>query len=104
MRETERAEPGHLEGMHEGDVIVVTRVGAEREQDLDGGLTVAHFQGDGEGAGDGDLSAVGRLAHAAAGEIGHGVFVEAAGGGVLELEVGGGQGGQGEGEEGELHV
>jgi hypothetical protein len=58
VRETELAQAGDLEGMHEGDVIVITGVGAERKQDFDCGLTVAHLQGDRKGAGDGEFSTV----------------------------------------------
>jgi hypothetical protein len=43
------------------------------------------------------------LAHATAGELGHGILVETAGGRVLEEEMGGGQGGQSQGEKGGLH-
>jgi hypothetical protein len=43
------------------------------------------------------------LAHATTGELGHGILVETAGGRILEKEVGGGQGRQSQGEEGELH-
>ena len=50
MRQTERAQAVDLEGMHEGDVIVVAGIAAEGEQDLNGRLAVAHFQSEREGA------------------------------------------------------
>jgi hypothetical protein len=49
------------------------------------------------------LGAVGGLAHATAGEFGHLVLVETAGGGILKQEMGGGQGGQGQSEKRGLH-
>jgi len=105
VREAERAQPRQAEGWHEGDVEVAARVVAQAQEDLDGGLAVAHGQGDGEGAlGQRQHGAVGGLGPAAAGELGHRVLDEAAARGVVELEVGGREGHEGgEGDERELH-
>ena len=58
VRQAELAQAVDLEGLDEGDVEVIAGVAAEREQDLNRCLAVAHFQGDGERAGDGELSTV----------------------------------------------
>jgi hypothetical protein len=58
MRQTELAQAGDLEGLDEGDIVVITGVTAERKQDFDSSLAVTHLQGDREGAGDGELSTV----------------------------------------------
>lgn len=88
VRETESTEAVDLESRHESDVVIGTRVISKSNQDLDSRLGVAHFQSDGERAGNGELGAVGRLGYPTAWEVGHGIFIEAPGDGVLEMEVG----------------
>jgi hypothetical protein len=102
---TEVAEALLAEGLEQRDVEVRAGVVAEADEELDGGLVVPHKEVQGE-AGWGDFGAVqGGGILAAAGEGGEGVFVEAAGGGEFELEVGGDEGEQGEEreEDGDMH-
>lgn len=110
IRETERAEAFHAERRLHRDVEVLTGVVAQGQEDLDGCLGVAQCDGHGEGGGavlrQRDLRAIRGRREPAAWELCHFVLVDAAGLGVVELEVGGDQGGGrqgGEGEEGEMH-
>lgn len=105
MRQTELAQAIDLESRLEDDVVVTAWVATKREEDLDGCLGMMHLQCNREGSSlQGELGAVGGLAHATAGEVGHGVLVEAAGGGVHQLEMCCGHWHDGhEGKDGELH-
>jgi hypothetical protein len=48
VRQTELAQSGDLESRREDNVVVVTGVAAERQEDLDGSLSVVHLQRNGE--------------------------------------------------------
>jgi hypothetical protein len=48
VRQTELAQSGNLESGREDNVVVITRVAAERQEDLDGSLGVVHLQSNGE--------------------------------------------------------
>lgn len=90
MRKTERAQSRHAEGVDEGDVEVLARVGAQSQEHLDGGLGMAHLQGDWERAvGQRDLGALSGRRRAAAGVDGHRVDDSLAAVRVDEFEMGG---------------
>ncbi|KAH0543188.1 hypothetical protein FGG08_002449 [Glutinoglossum americanum] len=88
--DAERAVALLLEGGEQDVVEGAADVVADAKEDLDQGLVVAHGEGDGAGGGQGPVGAVGGGGEGGAGEGAELVFVEAAGWGVVEDEVGGG--------------